>query len=101
MKTTAIYASAMGPEERDIASRTWLEDEGEAKEDRFATRVRRKLTTNELTEKLSNLEHCELALPVTEKIIKKQWLRQIIGTAGSILSCQLIQFCLFCHRILH
>jgi hypothetical protein len=34
MKTTAIYANAVGPEEREIASRTWLKQD--AKDDRLA-----------------------------------------------------------------
>jgi hypothetical protein len=104
MKTTAIYASAVGPEEREIASKTWLDEDEEREEvsdDRFATRIRRKVGQHERTEKLSDLEHYEQVVPVTEKIMKKPWFSRLITTTHSIISCQMIHFYLFCHKYFH
>jgi hypothetical protein len=105
MKTTAIYASAVGPEEREIAAKTWLVDEEESEEEagnsRFATRIGRRLRKNEVTEKLANLEQCSQAPPVTEKIPKKPWFSRFLTSTQSILSCQMIQFYLFCHKYFH
>lgn len=98
MKTTAIYASAMGPEEREIASKTWLDDEEDVESSRFATRIRRKSVLAEPDEKFADLEHCEPDVVVTDKIVQKPWLIRIASATQSILSCQMIQFYLFCHK---
>ena len=110
MKTTAIYAGAMGPEEREIASKTWLDDdeEDEAKDERFevrnerfATRARRKTDQNKVHSELTNLEQYELAIPVTEKVSRKPWFNKILSSTRSMLSCQMIHFYLFCHKFFH
>lgn len=103
MKTTAIYASAVGPEEREIASRTWLDDEEEDEgcEERFATRIRRKADQKKISLKLTNLEQLKPLSIVTEKITQKPLLNRIMSATWSVVSCQVIQFYLFCHKFFH
>jgi len=101
MKTTAIYASAVGPEEREIASRTWLEDDEEVNDVRVATRIRSKPLSQNLPPILSDLEHFETVSTDTKKPKEKHTVRRFLASAGSIFSCQMIQFYLFCHRFFH
>jgi integrase len=103
MKTTAIYASAVGPEEREIASKTWLDDEEEDEggEERFATRAGRKAGANKISPELTNLEQKEPTIDGTEKTARKPWFNRIASATQSILTCQMIHFYLFCHKFFH
>lgn len=101
MKTTAIYASAVGPEEREIASKTWLDDEEELHDSRVATRHIPQAAHADLPRPRSDLEQSEADPAGTKNITKKPWVRRIFASAESILTCQVIQFYLFCHKFFH
>lgn len=98
MKTTAIYASAVGPEEREIASRVWLEDEAKAEMPPSATRMGGGSDSTRQPLKQSDLEHDPNREERKVKSVENRWLEVFFAKAGQIFSCQLIQFYLFCHR---
>lgn len=101
MKTTAIYASAVGPEEREIAARSWLDDEDAKGDVRFTTPHPPKPASSGPIRQLSDLEHIEGKATDTEKITKKPILKRIASTTQSVLSCQVLRFYLFCRRFSH
>jgi hypothetical protein len=98
MKTTAIYAAAVGPEERDIASRTWLREDNKSDKKSVAP-------DEGLRESLADV--VEIAAPVVvmerdndaEKSAGKPWFRRAASNAVLFCSCHMIHFYLFCNRI--
>jgi len=99
MKTTAIYAAAVGPEEREMASRTWLDDDDEVEKGLAATRNGLIRDSVARRSKQSNLDRHLNLEPKVVKAAEKRWFRQIFSKAETIFSCQLLQFYLFCNRL--
>lgn len=101
MKTTAIYASAMGPEERDIASRTWLKQDCEEVGGAAATRSLGRGDSKSPVE-IRPEPDCSLVTEAApQKTLKNPWIRRFFSKAEAIVSCQMIQFYLFCHKFFH
>mgnify|MGYP003583533852 CR=1 FL=1 len=89
MKTAAIYVGAEGPEEREIASRTWL--------DQDSAKTRARSAPDSPGTAFRHPDHSEPApLPVTpmtsgiqtrdisDKIDKKPWFKRMFGSASTI-----------------
>jgi integrase/recombinase XerD len=103
MKTTAIYASAMGPEEREIAARMWLEHEIPQERKRPVLAIQREsdVLLRERIDKDINIEN-DAIQEASHNIDKRSPLPTIIPKLLNTLmesrpTCKLIQFWLFCN----
>lgn len=101
MKTTAIYTSATGPEERAIAARTWLEQDARyesfPKEPGNPARPRhyRPMTTSEGESNLRQL------FDKLKQSIETEQFSGEKSTDNLESSCALLQFWLYCNSIFH
>ena len=97
MTTTAIYAGAVGPEERDIASRTWLRQDEKAE-------PLNSFPDQGICESDRQVEWPLALLPEIETIIEskksadKPWLSRLFSNTAMFHSCQMIHFYLFCRK---
>jgi hypothetical protein len=102
MKTTAIYTSAVGPEERAIAAMTWLEHDIE--KHRKPTAMPEKPVKPRHFAPLSRPDRAPP--PGAGRSPKRQGALQYSQdehkktTANSYASCEVIQFWLFCNLVL-
>lgn len=102
MKTTAIYAGAVGPEERDIASRTWLKQDSRTEKPQPAYHPS-PVPESEWEE--PPMTHPDDIVPPTVPVMaegragkaksRKPWFRRSSWGERAISTCQLIQFYLF------
>lgn len=99
MKTTAIYAGAVGPEERDIASRTWLKQDSRERE--------RSRPAHHVALRESDTVSVPFGEPVDTlpqpppdaKESGKPWHKRLFSKVEVIATCQMIQFYLFRNKI--
>lgn len=101
MKTTAIYASAVGPEEREIASRTWLDQDCEEEKAPTATRKYRiadSASTEIICTDLETSPPSPAPYPPSPEIAKTLWIGRLLRRAETLFTCQLLHFYLFCNR---
>jgi integrase len=101
MKTTAIYASAMGPEERDIASRTWLKQDCEEADGGAETQSLGRGASKGPVETRSDPDCSLVTESAPQENLKNPWTKRFFSKAETIVSCQVIQFYLFFHKIFH
>ncbi len=95
MKTTAIYTSAIGPEEREIAARTWLEQD--------ANYERNMATLQTPHPPISDTPASEDSEKKDRPPVRVQGfrysLKHLLSVVKTTGSCHLIQFWLQCNRI--
>jgi hypothetical protein len=101
MKTTAIYAGAVGPEERELAARTWIKsDRGPARPGALPSQP---LVDESDLPSAPLLYACDAA-PVSPygaqsaRPTRPSWLKRLFLDKNPITACQLIQFCLLCNK---
>lgn len=108
MKTTAIYASAMGPEEREIAARTWLEQDTSHERTQTRARVRMNRTVNGSPEDISTpgAIHPQATARSDARASRcieppVEATKYLNSSHKLIDSCKLIHFWLYCNTLLH
>lgn len=89
LKTTAIYACAIGPEEREIAARTWLEQDID-----YERKISQQ-TEDEVQMRISG----RLPLGATTELRPKWSPKRLFSDLKRTGTCQLIQFWLFCNSV--
>ncbi|WP_121049690.1 tyrosine-type recombinase/integrase [Sphingosinicella microcystinivorans] len=104
MKTTAIYASASGPEERQIAARMWLDGKGGAGAVPGAERARRENKTEsdewlESKDSVKNVSDERRATGArTDAAEPPPW---TLRSAARLIYCHLLRYWLFCNANFH
>ena len=104
MKTTAIYASASGPEERQIAARMWLEGRGGASAMPGSERVppENKIESDEGLESANSAGNVSTG-KYSEDVRGRAAARPpwTLRSAARLIYCHLLRYWLFCNANFH
>lgn len=99
MKTTAIYAGAVGPEEREIAAKTWLkQDGGQARpvQQQPVPAAHDPESSHASGPWQSPMGPLQPDAPVERR---KPWFKRLFSRSETISTCQMLHFYLFRSKI--